>query len=132
MKTGFAFTLAALLLAGCATTPIKPLYVSPDKYQAMNCTQLGMEADRVTRYLKQGVEVPAQRSTGFAIGLGGWNWGGGGWGINPSVTLGGNRSQVTERTEMARLLGERDAIVQAGRFKGCKVTVEGEATASTS
>jgi hypothetical protein len=57
------------------------------------------------------------------VGLGG-GWGSrGGWGIGPSISVNMGQSSNTKRTELARLLGEQEAIVQAARYKSCPIIV---------
>jgi hypothetical protein len=110
-------------LVGCASTPPKPLYVSPTQYQGLTCLQLRAEYIRISQYLRDGVEVPKQRSTGVSVGLGGVFVRGGRVGIVPSISVGMSEHSNTPRTEYARVLGQRDAIAQAAEFKGCPVVV---------
>lgn len=125
MKT-FAIGLVAassLLLGACATT-VKPSYVSPTNYQALNCQQLQSEYNRIQQYIESGVEAPKRTGVGVGIGLGG-GWGSrGGWGVAPSVSVNMGQSSNTKRTELARLLGEQEAIVQAAKFKACPIIVK--------
>ena len=119
MKT-FAIGLVAassLLLGACATT-VKPSYVPPTHYQALNCQQLQSEYNRIQQYIESGVEAPKRTGVGVGIGLGG------GWGIGPSVSVNMGQSSNTKRTELARLLGEQEAIVQAAKFKACPIIVK--------
>lgn len=122
-KLAAALALSGAMLTGCMTNPIQPMYVPPTKYQGYDCRQLGMEADRVSQYLQRGVEAPSSQAVGFGIGLGGWGGRWGGWGIQPRVSMDMNQAQETRRTAIARLLGERDAIIQAARLKGCQVNL---------
>ena len=108
---------STLLLSACATT-VKPTYVSPTQYQALNCQQLQAEYNRIQQHLDEG--VPTAKRTGVGVGLGlggGWSHGGG-WGFGPSVSVN------TKKTEISRLLGQQEAIVQAAKFKGCAITVQ--------
>ncbi len=51
----------------------------------------------------------------------GGGWGSrGGWGVAPSVSVNMGQSSNTKRTELARLLGEQEAIVQAAKFKAAR------------
>lgn len=110
------------LLAACSTTNVKPTYVSPAQYQALDCHQLQTEYQRIDDYIANGVQGSSSRvGTGIGIGLGGGWSSGGGWGVIPSVSISMGQSTSTKRSETARLLGERDAIAQASRFKNCPV-----------
>ncbi|MEB3766944.1 hypothetical protein [Acinetobacter sp. MD2] len=111
-----------LLLTACATTSIKPTYVSPTQYQSYNCGQLQAEYNRLQQYLDQGVQ-PAKR-TGMGVGLGlGGGFGRGGWGFGPTVSFNLGQSSNSKRTEVAQLMGQQDAIVQAAKFKACPIIV---------
>lgn len=113
---------SGLLLTACATT-VKPTYVSPTQYQALNCQQLQAEYDRIQQYLDQGVSVPKSTGMGVDVGLGGGWSRGGGWGFGPSVSLNMGQSSNTKKTEISRLMGQQDAIVQAAQFKNCPIKV---------
>lgn len=117
----------SLLLGACATT-VKPTYVSPTQYQTLDCGQLQNEYTRIQQYIDGGVE-PAKR-TGMGVGLGvGGGWGSrGGWGIGPSISVNMGQSSDTKNTELARVLGEQEAIVQAAQFKGCPIIVRPKST----
>jgi len=65
--------VSALLLSACAT-PVKPSYVSPTQYQALNCQQLQSEYNRIQQYLDQGVTPATRTGVGFGVGIGG-GWG---------------------------------------------------------
>ena len=114
---------SVVLFSACATT-VKPTYISPTQYQAFNCTQLQSEYNRIQQYIESGVEAPKRTGVGVGIGLGG-GWGSrGGWGVAPSVSVNMGQSSNTKRTELARLLGEQEAIVQAAKFKACPIIVK--------
>lgn len=116
----FSALLGTLLMtAGCATT-VKPLYVSPTQYQAMNCMQLHAEYGRIGQYIQRGVSSPKTTGVGVGLGVGG-GFGRGGWGIGPSVSVNMGQSQRTQNSELARVLGEQEAIAQAAQFKGCPI-----------
>lgn len=68
---------ATLLLGACAST-VKPTYVSPTQYQALNCQQLQSEYNRIQHYVDTGVQTPKRTGVGVGVGLGG-GWGRGGW-----------------------------------------------------
>jgi hypothetical protein len=113
---------SSVLLTACATT-VKPTYVSPTQYQSLNCQQLQAEYDRIQQYLNQGVSVAKRTGVGVGVGLGGGWSHGGGWGFGPSVSLNMGQSSNTKKTEISRLMGQQDAIVQAAQFKNCPIKV---------
>ncbi|WP_374254540.1 hypothetical protein [Acinetobacter brisouii] len=114
-----ASLVMGMVLTGCATT-VKPSYVSPTQYQALNCTQLQSEYDRIQHYLEQGVEPEKRTGVGVGVGVGG-GWGRGGWGFGPTFSVNLGQSSNTKRSEIAQLLGQQDAIVQAAHFKNCRI-----------
>ena len=93
----------SMLLGACAST-VKPAYVSPTQYQALNCQQLQAEYNRIQQYIENGVQPAKRTGVGVGVGLGGGWARGGGWGIS--------------------LLGQQDAIVQAAQFKGCPMIIK--------
>lgn len=112
--------LMAFALTACATGSITPTYVSPSKYQNLDCSQLKAEHQRLQAYLDKGVQGSSSRiGTGIGIGLGGGYSSGGGWGIMPSISINMGQSTSTKRTETARLMGEQDAVAQSAKFKNC-------------
>lgn len=124
MKTIYLSLLlgSTVLLGACATT-VKPSYVSPTQYQALNCQQLQSEYNRIQQYIDNGVQAPKRTGVGVGVGVGG-GWGShGGWGIGPSVSVNMGQSSNTKNTELARLLGEQEAVVQAAKFKNCPIIV---------
>ena len=128
MKTMYLSLLlgSTLLLGACATT-VKPSYVSPTQYQALNCQQLQSEYNRIQQYIDSGVQPPKRTGIGVGVGVGG-GWGSrGGWGIGPSVSVNMGQSSNTKKTELARLLGEQEAVVQAAQFKNCPIIVRNKA-----
>ena len=112
---------ASMLLGACAST-VKPAYVSPTQYQSLNCQQLQAEYNRIQQYIDNGVQTPKRTGVGVGVGLGG-GWGKGGWGFGPSISVNMGQSMNTKNTELANVLGQQDAIVQAARFKGCPIIV---------
>lgn len=111
--------LATVLVSACATT-VKPTYVSPTQYQAMNCVQINSEFNRIQQYILSGVQPAKRTGVGVGLGLGGgWGSGGWGWGIGPSISVNMGQSSNTKNTELARLYGEQDALSQAAQFKNC-------------
>ncbi|NNG82697.1 hypothetical protein [Acinetobacter sp. ANC 5378] len=128
MKTMYLSLLlgGTLLLGACATT-VKPTYVSPTQYQALSCQQLQSEYNRIQQYIDSGVQPPKRSGVGVGVGVGG-GWGShGGWGIGPSVSVNMGQSSNTKKTELARLLGEQEAVVQAAQFKNCPIVVRNKA-----
>lgn len=114
---------STLFLGACATT-VKPMYVSPTQYQALNCSQLQSEYNRIQHYIDNGVQAPKRTGVGVGLGVGG-GWGrGSGWGIGPSVSVNMGQSSNTKNTELARLLGEQDAVAQAAQFKHCPLIMQ--------
>ena len=113
---------ASMLLGACAST-VKPAYVSPTQYQSLNCQQLQAEYNRIQQYIENGVQTPKRTGVGVGVGLGG-GWGKGGWGFGPSISVNMGQSMNTKNTELANVLGQQDAIVQAARFKGCPIIVK--------
>lgn len=112
---------AMTLLVGCATGPVRPAYVSPAQYQTMDCEALRLEFNRIGQMLVQGVEPAQRHAMGVGVGLGGVLGHGGG--VYPSVSVRMGQSQNSVRTEIANLLGQRDALAQASRFKNCPQTL---------
>lgn len=111
------------ILTGCASTP-KPSYVSPTKYQSLNCVQLQSEYQRIAQHIENGVPSKAKTGVGVGVGLGG-GWGsGGGWGIAPRVSVNLGQWQNSKNSELSALMGEQEAIVQAARFKNCPMIVK--------
>ena len=113
---------ASMLLGACAST-VKPAYVSPTQYQSLNCQQLQAEYNRIQQYIDNGVQTPKRTGVGVGVGLGG-GWGKGGWGFGPSISVNMGQSMNTKNTELANVLGQQDAIVQAARFKCCPIIVK--------
>ena len=128
MKTvSLSVVLASvLLLSACATT-VKPSYVSPTQYQSLNCGQLQSEYNRIQQYVVNGVEPAKRTGVGVGLGLGG-GWGRGGWGFGPSISVNMGQSSNTKNTELSRLLGEQEAVVQAAQFKNCPILIQKKAT----
>ena len=112
-----------MLMVGCASTP-KPTYVSPTKYQSLNCSQLQAEHLRVGQYIENGVPNKSRTGVGVGVGLGG-GWGSrGGWGLGPTVSVNLGQWQNSKKTELSQLMGEQEAILQAGQFKNCAFSMK--------
>lgn len=119
----YAAVLGCGVLLTACSTPVKPTYVSPAQYQALNCQQLQSEYNRIAQYISNGVETPKRNGMGVGIGLGG-GWGSrGGWGLAPNVSVNMGQSSTTKRTEESRLLGQQEAIAQAAKFKNCPLLI---------
>jgi hypothetical protein len=129
MITRWLPAVAVVMLMGCAIQPVKPLYVSAAQYQSFDCGQLRAEHARISLYLKNGVDVPSQRSVGVGFGLGGVLGHGGG--IVPSISIHMGQSSNSPRTEYAKLLGQQEAVVQAAAFKGCALPTANPAVRQT-
>ncbi|GAB00183.1 MULTISPECIES: hypothetical protein [Acinetobacter] len=116
--------LAATMLLGACASTVKPTYVSPTQYQALNCQQLQAEYNRIQLYIDNGVQAPKRTGVGVGVGLGG-GWGSrSGWGFGPSISVNMGQSMNTKNTELSKVLGQQDAIVQAAQFKGCPIIVK--------
>jgi hypothetical protein len=79
-KITIAFLMGSMLLLSACATTVKPTYVSPTQYQALNCQQLQAEYNRIQQHLDEG--VPTAKRTGVGVGLGlggGWSHGGRYW-----------------------------------------------------
>ena len=123
--------LAILTLAGCATTSqnIQSTYVSPMTYASYDCTQLSLEADRISRRVSELTGQIDKRARGdktqTAVALVLF------W---PAVFfLGDNEAQ---NAELAKLKGESEALKQASITRKCSIqtlssTVSKEETTNT-
>lgn len=115
-KIFFVITIA--LLAGCATTGnIAPQYVSPTTYTSYDCAMLQSEVVRVTKLAESTKNQNISLGTGVGFGITG-----GRGGIYPTVSIGmgaGSGQRQAKNNTLARLYGEHDAMILAGRQKGC-------------
>jgi len=100
--------------AGCASTADKigPQYVSPLQFSAYDCSQLSLEAQRISARVAQLSGVQDQKATNDAIVTGVaivvfW----------PAAFLVGGNDQTS--AELARLKGEFDTIEQVAIQKKC-------------
>ena len=114
--------IASALLGACAST-VKPAYVSPTQYQSLNCSQLQAEYNRIQSYIENGVQTPKRTGMGVGLGLGG-GWGRHGWGFGPSISVNMGQSSTTKHSELANVMGQQDAIVQAAKFKSCPIIIK--------
>jgi hypothetical protein len=113
---GILVTLVALGLTGCATTSqnIQSTYVSPMTYQSYDCTQLSLEADRISRRVSELTGQIDRRASGdktqTAVALVLF------W---PALFfLGDNEAQ---NVELAKLKGESEALQQASITRKCSM-----------
>ena len=121
--TGLAMLVGCGVLLSACSTPVKPTYVSPTQYQALNCQQLQSEYNRISQYIANGVATPKRTGMGVGVGLGG-GWGSrGGWGLAPNVSVNMGQSSSTKRSEESRLLGQQEAVAQAAKFKNCPLLI---------
>lgn len=118
MKKIISLGVCAIALVGCATTGnITPQYISPNNYQTYSCNTLQSEVARVTRLAKDTENQNISLGTGVGVGISA-----GRGGIYPSISLGtgiGSGQRAVKRNTLARLYGEHDAMILAGRQKGC-------------
>lgn len=115
-------SVMVFFLTACQSTP-KPIYVSPTQYQGLDCGQLQAEYNRIYQYIENGVSPAKRTGVGVGVGLGG-GWGSrGGWGISPNISVNMGQSSNTKKTELSRVMGEQEAIVQAAKFKNCPLIV---------
>lgn len=121
VKLSFGMVLVLGLVA-CTSTP-KPTYVSPTQYQSLDCRQLQAEYNRLYQHLETGVTPAKRTGVGVGVGIGG-GWGSrGGWGLGPTVSVNMGQSSNSKKTEISRLMGEQEAIVQAAKFKNCPILI---------
>ena len=106
------------LLTGCATTSnIAPQYVSPTTYASYDCPMLQSEVARVSKLAESTKNQNISLGTGVGFGIAG-----GRGGIYPTVSIGmgtGSGQRQAKNNTLARLYGEHDAMILAGRQKGC-------------
>lgn len=118
MKKLSLATIGVLALTGCATTgTIAPQYINPANYQHHDCATLQSEVARITKLAKDTENQNISLGTGVGVGISA-----GRGGIYPSISLGtgiGSGQRQAKKNTLARLYGEHDAMVLAGRQKGC-------------
>lgn len=125
-KTIAAALCAALSIAACASSPddIRAQYVSPMQYQSYTCPQIETElrgiADRVADLTGQQRRRASQDKWATGVGLVIF------W---PALFF---MMRGDKADELARMKGEYEALVQAGRSKNCEATREAaEASAAS-
>ena len=107
------------LLTGCASSPggIEPMHVSSSKYSGRSCGALRHHSQRITKEAQRIAGKVHERSTNDAIATGVaivlfW----------PAAFF--VKGDGPEAEEYARLLGERQAIEEASKRKGCGIKFE--------
>jgi outer membrane murein-binding lipoprotein Lpp len=116
MKLVHLTVVGSLVLAGCATSPkdIQASYVSPVPYQAMNCQQLGEEAQRVSAPAMAATGQQQSQANKDAVAMGValfvlW----------PAIFfVGGDKGNAAQ---IAQLKGEMNAIEQVNAAKNCGI-----------
>ncbi len=116
---------ATLLLGACATT-VKPTYVSPTQYQSLSCQNC-----KVNITVFNNISIMAyklQKAQVWVLGLDLVVAGDEAVGdsVHPSLLIWGNLLN-TKNTELSRVLGQQEAIVQAAQFKNCPIIVRKKA-----
>lgn len=114
--------MSIVALSGCASMgdsqAIMPKYVSPNLYQAYDCTLLTQEYDRVVTHIDRvNNQSMGLAASGVSIGIAGNNNG-----IYPTfnVNLATNaNNRLNKQKKLATLYGEHDAMIQAAKLKGC-------------
>lgn len=101
----------ALILGGCASSPetITASYVSPILYRNLSCDQLAEEGHRLLAAYQVAAAKQNQAVTGDAVGV---------------LLIGLPLSSMTGNNvapEVAKIKGEHEAVVRAGREKGCTI-----------
>lgn len=108
----------SLLLSACVSKTIAPSYVNPSLYHSHSCQSLAEEIRRIESLAAatQQQNTPLS-ATGIGIGITG-----GRHGIYPTISMGvGSQSGAinAKKEKLATLYGQHDAMVIAGRQKGC-------------
>lgn len=110
MKTLFVLAATAALLAGCMNMPtpasqITGTYVSPLRYQSVDCKDLVAELSSLSRRENQLVSAQGQR-------------------VKTSETqafwYGYGQGDGVEASELANVRGEREAVLSAMDKKSCQ------------
>lgn len=118
MKKLLSLSAGMAILTGCATTGnIAPQYVSPTTYQHYDCAILQSEVARITKLAEATEKQNVSLGTGVGIGIAG-----GRGGIYPTISIGaglGSGQRAAKKNALAKLYGEHDAMILAGRQKGC-------------
>lgn len=121
MKNLMILATFLCVLTGCATTQtITPNYVSPNNYQDKSCQALSHEIARIEQLSTATQNKQASLSaSGIGIGIG---IAGGLHGIYPTISFGVGTQNADKKITLAKLYGEHDAMVMAGRAKNCGFT----------
>lgn len=114
MKSGKLVLVLAFFLGACATSPrnITPQYVSPMMYTHLSCDQMRAEMQRVGARVETvtGQQQRAADSDTLAMGVGLVLF----W---PALFFLANDND--KREELSRLMGEYEALQQAGNMNSC-------------
>lgn len=111
LKTS-SLLLSVAVIAGCASTP-KAQYISPNTYQSYDCNALTSEYNRLIQYLNANKNPSALTMSGIGVGITG-----GRHGIYPTISFGVGKAN-SNNSNIGIALGEKDAVIQAGRTKQC-------------
>jgi hypothetical protein len=108
--------VVGMVLAGCASNAgnIKAAYVSPMSYQQYNCSQIGAEAERLSRRVSEVSGAQDQKATNDAVVTGValvvfWP---------AAFMLSGDGPTAAE---LSRLKGEMEALEQVSIQKSCNI-----------
>jgi hypothetical protein len=109
-----ASLICAGLVAGCASSSsdIQPQYVSHIQYQSLSCSQIGAEAQRVSRRVAEVSGVQDEKASGDAVATGValvifW----------PAAFF--IKGDGATAAELGRLKGEFEALERMSIQKGC-------------
>lgn len=108
--------LAATFVAGCATRAedVTSSYVSPAQYQAFSCSQIGLEASRVSSKVTEMTGIQNKKASNDAVATGValvlfWP---------AAFFISGDKQTAAE---LGRLKGEMEALERASIEKRCKI-----------
>lgn len=114
-----AAAVAGLLFAGCASSPggIEPVHVSANKYARYSCASLRARGKQISNEALRLAGKVQKRSTNDAVAVGValvvfW----------PAAFF--VKGDGPDAEEYAKLVGERQAIEEASRQKGCRISFE--------
>lgn len=103
-------------VAGCASSAadVRPAYVSPLQYQSYSCSQIGQEAERLSRRAAEAAGVQHSKASSDAVATGVslvlfW----------PAAFM--IKGDGQSAAELARLKGEFEALEQASIQKNCNI-----------
>jgi hypothetical protein len=112
MKFKVLMVLGATALAGCLNMPtpvnqITPAYVSTLNYEAFDCNKLTVESDSLNRRESMLVQAQTQRIKSSEVQAFWW---------------GAGQGDGVEAAELARVRGEKEAVIKALASKNCPAT----------